>query len=98
MKKTVYDIIRRPIITEKSMQGVENKKYTFEVSTSVNKIEIKKAVEEIFKVKVKKVTTMNILGKFKRVGSKRGKRPDWKKATVQLTSDSKPIEFFESMN
>lgn len=98
MKKTVYDIIKKPIITEKSMQGVANKKYTFEVSASVNKVEIKKAVEEIFKVKVAKVNTMNVLGKFKRVGSKRGKRPDWKKAIVQLKSDSNPIEFFESMS
>lgn len=98
MKKTVYDIIRRPVITEKSMQGVADKKYTFEVSVSVNKVEIKKAVEEIFNVKVAKVNTMNVLGKYKRVGSKRGKRPDWKKAIVQLTQDSNPIEFFESMS
>lgn len=96
MKTVAHDIIRRPIITEKSMDQVADKKYTFEVLKSANKIEIKKAVEEIFKVKVEKVTTMNYIGKPKRMGVHQGKRADWKKAVVKLTPDSKTIELFES--
>jgi len=94
--KTVYDIIRKPIITEQSMENVADKKYTFEVAVGANKIEIKKAIEEIFKVKVEKVTTMNMKGKPKRMGVHAGFRPDWKKAMVKLTEDSKTIELFES--
>ena len=96
-----YDILRRPIITEKSMQaefnraGEEIKKYTFEVPKTANKIEIKKAVEEVFGVKVAAVNTMNVKGKPKRMGRYEGKRPDWKKAVVTLTQDSKTIEFFD---
>jgi len=93
--KTAYDIIRKPIITEQSMEGVQDKKYTFEVAVGANKIEIKKAIEEIFKVKVDKVTTMNMKGKPKRMGVHAGFRPDWKKAMVKLTADSKTIELFE---
>lgn len=95
---SVYDIVRKPIITEKSMLAAEQRKYTFEVSKKANKIEIKKAVEEIFGVKVSSVNTMNVLGKFKRMGVHTGKRPDWKKAIVTLTRDSKTIDFFEGMN
>jgi len=94
--KTVYDIIRKPIITEQSMENVADKKYTFEVAVGSNKIEIKKAIEEIFKVKVERVTTMNMKGKPKRMGVHSGFRPDWKKAIVKLTEDSKTIELFES--
>ena len=96
-----YDILRRPIITEKSMQaefnraGEEIKKYTFEVPKTANKIEIKKAVEEVFGVKVAAVNTMNVKGKPKRMGRYEGKRSDWKKAVVTLTQDSKTIEFFD---
>lgn len=96
-----YDILRRPIITERSMEvtydreGNEINKYTFEVPKTVNKIEIKKAVEEAFGVKVAKVNTMNVTGKLKRMGRNEGRRPSWKKAIVTLTSDSKTIEFFE---
>ena len=90
-----YDIIRRPIITEQSMDQVAERKYTFEVASSANKIEIKKAVEEIFKVEVEKVTTMNYDGKPKRQGVFAGKRADWKKAVVKLKEGSKTIEFFE---
>ncbi|MGN0149154.1 MAG: 50S ribosomal protein L23 [Clostridia bacterium] len=96
-----YDILRRPIITEHSMEpvfdreGNEIKKYTFEVPQSVNKIEIKKAVEEVFGVKVAKVNTMNFTGKLKRMGRNEGRRPSWKKAVVTLAADSKTIEFFE---
>jgi large subunit ribosomal protein L23 len=97
MERTAFDIIKRPIISEKSMDNMADRKYTFEVPVDANKIEIKKAVEEIFKVKVEKVTTMRMLGKVKRMGNNSGKRPDWKKATVKLTKDSKAIEFFEGM-
>ena len=91
-----HDIIRRPIITEKSMEQVADRKYTVEVAKSANKIEIKKAVEEIFKVEVEKVTTMNYIGKPKRQGVFAGKRADWKKAVVKLTEGSMTIELFES--
>ena len=92
-----YDIIIRPIISEKSMDQSADKKYTFQVALNANKIEIKKAVEEIFGVKVEKVTTCRVLGKVKRMGATSGKRSDWKKAVVKLTADSKTIEFFDGM-
>lgn len=96
--KTAYDIIKRPIITEQSMAETGDKKYTFEVARDANKIEIAKAVEEIFGVKVKKVNTLNMQGKVKRTGRyPEGRRPAWKKAMVSLTEDSKTIEFFEGM-
>ena len=96
--KTAYDIIKRPIITEQSMAETENKKYTFEVAKDANKIEIAKAVEEIFGVKVAKVNTLNVQGKMKRVGRyPQGRTASWKKAMVTLTADSKTIEFFEGM-
>lgn len=94
---TAYDIIIKPIVTERSMENMESKRYTFKVDTRANKSEIKKAVETIFGVKVKQVNTMNITGKKKRMGANVGKRPDWKKAIVTLTEDSKEIEFFESI-
>lgn len=96
MKMTSHDILKRPIITEQSMEGVAEKKYTFEVDKNANKIQIKKAVEEIFKVTVEKVTTINYIGKPKRMGVHAGKRADWKKAVVKLTADSKTIEIFEN--
>ena len=98
MAKTFYDVIRRPIVTEKTMSGLADKKYTFEVATGANKIEIKQAVEAIFGVKVASVNTMNVLGKIKRMGVHSGKRPDWKEAIVTLKADSKTIEFFDGMN
>jgi len=94
---TTYDIIIKPVVTERSMENMESKRYTFKVDTRANKSEIKKAVETIFGVKVKQVNTMNITGKKKRMGANVGKRPDWKKAIVTLTEDSKEIEFFESI-
>ena len=98
MATTAYDIIKRPIITEQSMAETEAKKYTFEVAKSANKIEIAKAVEEIFGVKVAKVNTLNVSGKAKRLGAGRlGKTRSWKKAYVQLAEDSKTIELFEGM-
>ena len=95
---TSYDIIIRPIITERSMSGVAEKKYVFEVAKNAGKIEIKKAVEEIFGVKVASVNTLNVPGKHKRMGAARpGMTKSWKKAYVQLTADSKTIELFEGM-
>ena len=94
----VYDIIIRPIITERSMADVANKKYVFEVAKDAGKVEIKNAVETAFGVKVKDVNTLNVRGKAKRMGAGRpGTRKSWKKAYVQLTEDSKTIEFFEGM-
>ena len=96
--KTAYDIIKRPIITEQSMEQTEMKRYTFEVAKTANKIEIAKAVEEIFGVKVAKVNTLNMQGKVKRMGRyPEGRRPHWKKAMITLTEESKTIEFFEGM-
>ena len=96
--KTAYDIIKRPVITEQSMSFTGDKRYTFEVAKDANKIEIAKAVEEAFGVKVAKVNTMHVLGKMKRMGAQpAGRRPSWKKAMVTLTADSKPIELFEGM-
>ena len=93
-----YDIIIRPIITERSMSAVAEKKYVFEVAKTAGKIEIKKAVEEIFGVKVASVNTINMPAKAKRLGAARpGMTRSWKKAYVQLTADSKTIEFFEGM-
>ncbi|MBO5733581.1 MAG: 50S ribosomal protein L23 [Clostridia bacterium] len=95
--KSPYDIILKPVITEASMDMIADKKYTFKVATDANKVEIKKAVEEIFDVKVDKVTTMNFDGKLKRMGRFEGRRAAYKKAVVKLTADSKTIEFFDSM-
>lgn len=91
-----YDIIIAPIISEKSMGMLADNKYTFKVNPNANKIEIKKAVEEIFKVEVEKVTTINVIGKNKRVGVHQGKASDWKKAIVKVKA-GKTIEFFESL-
>lgn len=95
--KLAQDIILKPVITEKSMYGIRDKKYTFEVAPDSNKIEIANAVEELFKVKVKSVNTISVKGKKKRVGVHTGYRSDRKKAIVTLTEDSKTIEFFDSM-
>ena len=96
--KNVYDIIRRPVITEQSMEAVGDKKYVFMVDVESNKTEIKAAVEQIFGVKVAKVNTINVSGKAKRMGAGRpGTTRSWKKAYVQLTADSKTIEMFEGM-
>ncbi len=90
-----YDIIRRPIVTEKSsLMKEERNQYVFEVATSANKIEIAKAVEQLFKVKVMSVRVMNIEGKKRRLGKSSGKRPDWRKAIVKLSPKDK-ISFFE---
>lgn len=88
------DILIRPVITEQSMMDAQDKKYTFIVHRSANKTQIKKAVEEIFKVKVENVNTMNYAGKTKRMGRNVGKTSSYKKAVVTLTPASKEIEFF----
>ena len=99
---TKHDIIIKPIVSEKSMDQLADRKYTFKVAPNANKIEIKKAIEEIFKVKVKQVNTLIVKGKEKRQNTKQGRSvgrtSDYKKAIVWLTNDSKPIEFFESLN
>ncbi|OUP13414.1 50S ribosomal protein L23 [Anaeromassilibacillus sp. An200] len=91
------DIIVRPIITEKSMTGIGMKKYTFEVAKNATKVDVARAVEELFGVKVAKVNTMNVRGHFRRQGRSEGYTSAWKKAIVTLTEDSKTIEFFEGM-
>jgi len=94
--KDARDILKRPVITEHSADLMAEKKYTFEVSPKANKTEIKYAVQEIFDVNVKKVNTSTVKGKFKRMGRYGGYRPDRKKAIVELTEDSKELDFFEA--
>jgi len=91
------DIIKRPIVTEKSIGMLHDKKYTFEVDKRANKVEIRKAVEKMFGVQVEKVWTINVKPKRKRLGRYEGKTKAWKKAIVQLTEKSKGIEFFDSL-
>ena len=95
--KAPQDIILTPVITEASMAGLADKKYTFYVAKDANKIEIAQAVEKLFGVKVAKVNTSIVPGKFKRMGQHGGYKSDRKKAIVTLKEDSKSIEFFESM-
>lgn len=97
MVNIAQDIIIKPIITERSMENIPSKKYTFKVAIGANKIQIAKACEELFGVKVKKVNTLTVKGHFKRQGKTEGYTSDWKKAMVTLTEDSKTIEFFEGM-
>jgi large subunit ribosomal protein L23 len=93
--KEAYEIIRRPLVTEKSTQQKEaSRQYAFEVNRKANKNEIQFAVERLFKVKVLEVRTCNVLGKLKRLGRRYGKRPDWKKAIVTLREGDR-IDFFE---
>lgn len=94
---TVYDIIIEPVLSEKSYDGIANKRYTFKVAKNANKTQIKDAVEQIFGVEVAKVNTSNYDGKVKRMGRYEGRRPSYKKAIVTLTENSKAIEFFESL-
>ena len=91
------DIILAPVVTEKSVTLMADKKYTFKVEKTANKIQIAKAVEEIFGVKVAKVNTISMKGAKRRMGRFEGYRSDWKKAIVTLTADSKTIEFFDGM-
>ena len=92
------DVIIKPILSEKSYADIANKRYTFKVAKDANKVEIKKAVEELFGVKVRQVNTSNVNGKLKRQGKTQGYTSDWKKAIVTLTDDSKSIEFFDSLS
>ncbi|SFM41159.1 LSU ribosomal protein L23P [Gracilibacillus orientalis] len=95
--KDPRDIIKRPIITEHSSDLMAEKKYTFEVGKEANKTQIKDAIEEIFSVKVENVNTLNKKGKFKRMGRYGGYRSNRKKAIVQLSEDSKELDFFETL-
>ncbi len=97
MKTAPQDIIIAPIITEASMRGIADRKYTFKVAPNAGKIEIARAVEELFGVQVKKVNTITVRGQFRRQGMKGGYTSGGKKAIVTLTEKSKGIEFFESM-
>jgi large subunit ribosomal protein L23 len=97
MERTAQDVIIRPVITEKSMTGIANKRYTFRVANDANKIEIAHAVESLFSVKVAKVNTLHVKGRAKRVCKFTGYAPSWKKAIVTLKPESKNIEFFEGM-
>lgn len=92
-----YDIIKRPVLTEKSYDQMEDRKYTFVVDPRANKYQIKQAVETVFGVTVEKVNTIRQQGKIKRMGRTEGRRPSVKKAIVKLTPGSKKIEFFEGM-
>lgn len=95
--KTIYDIIKRPIITEASMDMTADKKYVFEVMKDATKPEIADAVEKMFKVKVAYVNVVSVKKKPKRLGVHEGYTSEWKKAIVQLTEDSDTIEFFDGM-
>ncbi len=91
------DVIKKPLVTEKSTSLMAENKYAFSVDINANKIDIRRAVQELFNVKVKSVNTMRVKGKPKRLGVHRGYRPNWKKAIVTLEEDSKPIEIFEGL-
>ena len=98
--KNAYDIIKRPILTEKAYEGFADKRYIFEVDIHANKAEIMEAIETVFAddgVKVDKVNTLRTIGKMKRQGRTQGRTPETKKAYVTLKKDSKPIKFFEGM-
>jgi len=96
--KDAYHIILKPIITEKSTRLKEkNRVVCFQVARRANKTEIKKAVEQLFKVKVESVRTQNKVGKWRRVGRSQGQRSDWKKAYVKLKEGEKMIEYFEAV-
>ncbi|MCC3376648.1 50S ribosomal protein L23 [Cohnella sp. REN36] len=94
--KNPRDIIKRPVITERTSEFVEQLKYVFEVDLRANKTEIKQAIEQIFKVKVVSVNTLRMPAKPRRYGRHSGYTSEWKKAIVQLSADSKPLEFFEA--
>ena len=90
------DVLIRPLITERTTALMADNKYTFEVPLKANKVEIRQAVEQVFKVKVLDVNTVRVLGKTKRMGRTQGKRPDYKKAIVKLAPGER-IEFFEGV-
>ncbi|MDO4481953.1 MAG: 50S ribosomal protein L23 [Bacillota bacterium] len=95
--KTPYDVILKPVISEKSMDDTQERKYTFKVAKDANKTQVKQAIEEIFGVEVEKVNIMNCRGKLKRMGRTAGMTASSKKAIVKLTESSKEIEFFQGL-
>ena len=95
--KAAQDIVIAPIITEKSMSVIADKKYTFKVATDANKVEIAAAVEKLFGVEVAEVNTMNVRGQKRRMGRYEGRTAAWKKAVVTLTEKSKTIDFFDGL-
>ena len=95
--RSPYDVILKPVITEKSMSDAESKKYTFKVAVDANKTEVKNAIQEIFGVEIEKVNIMNVKGKLKKMGRTQGRRAASKKAIVTLAKGSKEIEFFQSL-
>ena len=96
--KNPHDIILRPVLTEKGYNGIADKQYVYEVAIGSNKVEIKKALEKVFKgIKVQRVNTLRQIGKIKIQGKTSGRTAEVKKAYVKLSEDSKPIEFFEGM-
>jgi len=95
--RQAQDIILKPVITEKSIDGLQERKYTFKVAKDSNKFEIAKAVESLFNVNVEKVNTVSCRGRLRRRGRTQGMTPSWKKAIVTLTEGSKTIEFFDGM-
>ena len=95
--KTAYDIIKKPVLSEQSYDFIVDRKYTFLVDVNASKSEIKDAIETIFDVKVASVNTVRTIGKMKRQGRTMGRRPETKKAYITLKSDSKGIEFFDSL-
>jgi large subunit ribosomal protein L23 len=97
MMKSAYDIILKPVVTERSMDDAQDRKYTFKVAVGANKTEVKKALEEIFGIEVTKVNIMNVKGKTKRMGRNVGKTSASKKAIVTLSKQSKEIEFFQGL-
>ena len=96
MEKSFQDILLRPVVTEKTTAMMQDNKYTFLVALKANKIEIRQAIEQIFKVKVLNVNTIRVMGKTKRMGKTQGKRSDYKKAIVKLAPGDR-IEFFEGI-
>ena len=97
MKTPAQNIVLAPVITEASMAGIQLKKYSFKVAKEATKVDIARAVEELFNVKVAKVNTVSVRGRYRRQGMHSGYTPSSKKAIVTLTKDSKGIDFFESM-
>jgi large subunit ribosomal protein L23 len=95
--KDPRDIIKRPVITERTAGMMNDLKYVFEVDIRSNKVEVKKAIEAIFSVKVSNVNTLRVPAKPKRYGRHSGYTSEWKKAFVTLSKDSKPLEFFETV-
>jgi large subunit ribosomal protein L23 len=95
--RSPYDVIIKPVISERSMDHAQHRKYTFKVATDANKTQVKHALEEIFGVNIEKVGIMNYDGKVKRQGRTSGRTSAYKKAIVKLTEDSKSIEFFEGL-